>query len=201
VHKKLGLAEYAFSVDDDIGNQELVGKGITLTVGGLKGLRSMNAFDPKLAQTLAFPDGTVIPHWSGTVSGTVPSSSKAILFDACIPGKLGACDLNIQSGGYSSVDVALKGTINDPRVPPVPGVPNPILNFTITAGTPQLCSKGNAKFVPNKPYTDYIYTPLIISKCSTSVGLTNCAANPPRVTFSDEKRSCAQTVNPAKPQP
>lgn len=187
VHKKLNLSVYAFSVDDDIGNQELVGTGINVAVGGLTGLVSTNAFDPKFLQILAFPGGTTNVQWNGTVS----SSSK--VFPACIPGQVGACDVNIQEGGYTSVDVSLTGVAN----------PNNFLKFTITSGTPKLCSSANPDFNPNNPgaSADYLFTPLLTGNCSTSTNLQNCAANAPSVSFSSKTLNCAQTVEFAVPVP
>ncbi len=176
VHQYLGLSVYAFSVDDDIGNQELVGNGFTITVGGVNGLTSSTAFEPRKSQIIAFPGGSVNPQWQGTLS----SSS------VCLPGRVGACDLNIQDGGYSSVDVKLTG---------IPGVTNPnyFLNFTITSGGKQTCS------IPGLP--DYEYDQLVITNCSTSAGLQNCAPANLYVALNNPTHSCAQTVSLTNPIP
>jgi hypothetical protein len=191
-HKQLNLSVYAFSVDDDIGNQQLVGNGINLAVGGLKGLASTNAFDPKFLQVLAFPGGTTNVQWNGTVSG-VNAAGATIPFPACIPGQVGACDLNIQDGGFKSVDVSLTGVAN----------PANFLKFTISAGTPKLCSSANPDFNPANPgaSADYMFTPIVTSSCSTSAGLQNCTANVPKASFSSKTLNCAQTMEFAVPVP
>lgn len=194
VHKQLNLSEYAFSVDDDIGNQELVGTGFSITVGGLNGLVSKNAFEPRFKQILAFPaqenpDKTPKYFWQGTVKGT--SAAGTTLFPACIPGQVGGCDINLQPGsGYSALDIELTGisTVTNP---------NYFLRFRVTPGTPQLCSSANPKFNPNNPgaTADYTFTPLVISNCTTSFGLQNCSGNAPVASFNEPTLSCAQTVD------
>lgn len=198
VHKQLNLSEYAFSVDDDIGNQELVGTGFNLTVGGLRGLVSHNAFEPRFKQILAFPgvgnpDRTTTFFWQGTITGT--TAAGTFPFPACIPGQVGGCDINLQPGsGYSGIDVSLTG---------ISAVTNPnyFLRFHISAGTPQLCSSANPQFNPNNPgaTADYMFTPLVVSNCTTSIGLKNCIANEPAASFNEPTLSCAQTVSFAIP--
>ena len=139
-------------------------------------------------QTLKF-------YWKGTVTGT--SAAGVSSFPACIPGQVGGCDINLQAGsGYSGIDVSLTG---------IQGVTNPdyFLKFHISAGTPQLCSSANPQFKPTNPgaTTDYTFTPLVVSKCSTSEGLKNCTSNAPSASFNEPTLSCAQTVSFPIPVP
>lgn len=44
IHKKLGLNIYAFSIDDGTGNINVAGKGITIDVGALNGIKNKNQY-------------------------------------------------------------------------------------------------------------------------------------------------------------
>jgi len=186
IHKQMDLAVYAFSVDDDLGNQLLIGKGFNIAVAGLTGMPTANVYGGTVSnQILSFPGDAKNPFWKAAVTGTTESGST-VTFPACIPGQagappIGACDINVQNGAYSSVTVSLTGIAD----------PNQTVQFTVTPGKPQTCAIASPK---------YTYTPLIISKCTASAGLKNCNNPQSYVSFSAPNLSCAQTVSPPQPQ-
>lgn len=176
VHKKLEMSAYAFSVDDDLGNQELVGNGFVIAVGGTEGLPATNKFDNKYKQVIAFGVAQDKSTWQWNTD--VPRT-----MGICDPAYVSACDLNLNDGAYQSVALNLvkrlpNGTVDKQNY----------LNFTVTRGQAQQCTRG-----PNQ----YSFYPLTITNCASSDPAA-CKANL-LVTYSTPN-DCARTVNVPAPQ-
>jgi hypothetical protein len=75
VHKALNMGAYGFSIDDDIGNVQVGGSNVIVTIGGAGGLPNDNPWNPQGQQSISFAPGWTTLSSSGFLDACHMSTS------------------------------------------------------------------------------------------------------------------------------